>query len=496
MTSNIPLGNRIAWIDTARAYGIFLVYYGHLVESMGKMGNEAALAHTKLVYAFHMPLFILLSGYLAKSQLPGPWTFLKKQAATRLLPVVFFSVMMMPLIPLLESVMGWEGWDPAMKAEWVDDWPKLCKRLVPPHDGDQESDRTRLWERFAEPARQVARQGAGGADLSPAAKKTIVTAINTLLADRDLFSPESLAGRKLPYEIQQALDQGTTNLADGDAVRSHNLQLTWWTLYPEEEWWWEGGPYWKVWLKNVLTTLRGYPEFNWLTWFLICLFTVEGIHFLAVRFLTSSIRVAAAIPLFFAVGWFATLDLELKQDIWFIREGLLLYSFYLLGYLLRRIDIIERMESRWAPALLFIVSGAIVLGTFQLNPGSKMYTPVVLINLSQHGHPGYFALTAVAGCLATIALAYLSPPMRLLSTVGRNSLALMALNVFYFNFINYAIADALKLPPSHLQLALWCVAISMGAMALLTPLIWLLNRYVPQLVGRPSARGPWLPPLV
>jgi hypothetical protein len=300
-SSNLP-GNRIAWIDSARAYGIFLVYYGHLVESMGKMGNEAALAHTKLVYSFHMPLFILLSGYLAKSQLPGLWAFLKKQAATRLLPVVFFSMLMMPLTPLLESVMGWDGWDPAMKEEWVDDWSKLCKRLVPPYDGVQELARARLWERFDEPARQVTQQGATGADLSPAAKKTIVAAINKLLADRDLFSPESLAGRKLPYEIQQALDEGTANLTDREAVCSHNLQLTWWTLYPEEEWWWEGGSYWEIWTKKALKTLRGYPEFNWLTWFLICLFTVEGIHFLAVRFLTSSIRVAAAIPLFFVVG--------------------------------------------------------------------------------------------------------------------------------------------------------------------------------------------------
>ena len=66
MEGDRPVSARIDWLDIAKAYGVFLVYYGQLVEAVSEMGNEAALVQQKLIYAFHMPLFILLSAW------PGP----------------------------------------------------------------------------------------------------------------------------------------------------------------------------------------------------------------------------------------------------------------------------------------------------------------------------------------------------------------------------------------------------------------------------------------
>ena len=101
---------RITWLDSLRAWGIFLLFYGHLVESVHRMGHETALSQQKLIYSFHMPLFIVISGYLAKTAMPPLVPFLKKQAATRLLPVVFFSVFMMPLAPIGEWLADWDSW--------------------------------------------------------------------------------------------------------------------------------------------------------------------------------------------------------------------------------------------------------------------------------------------------------------------------------------------------------------------------------------------------
>lgn len=51
---------RTQWIDWAKTIGIWLVVFGHIPSS-----HKAV---TEFIYAFHMPLFFCLSGYLAKSR--------------------------------------------------------------------------------------------------------------------------------------------------------------------------------------------------------------------------------------------------------------------------------------------------------------------------------------------------------------------------------------------------------------------------------------------
>ena len=51
-------GNRIVWIDWAKAFGIFLVVFGHIKVSI----------LTEIIYYFHMPFFFILSGILYKDR--------------------------------------------------------------------------------------------------------------------------------------------------------------------------------------------------------------------------------------------------------------------------------------------------------------------------------------------------------------------------------------------------------------------------------------------
>lgn len=53
-----PLLNRLGWIDTAKAVGIVLVVLGH----SGALPWPAY----RVLYAFHMPMFFIISGYLLK----------------------------------------------------------------------------------------------------------------------------------------------------------------------------------------------------------------------------------------------------------------------------------------------------------------------------------------------------------------------------------------------------------------------------------------------
>ncbi|MBU1002870.1 MAG: acyltransferase family protein [Proteobacteria bacterium] len=82
--------------DIARFYGIVLVYYGHIIERIMYLKDPTAALHYKFIYSFHMPFFFLLAGFVAapgKAALP-PGRFLRQLAASRLVPYVFFSLLL------------------------------------------------------------------------------------------------------------------------------------------------------------------------------------------------------------------------------------------------------------------------------------------------------------------------------------------------------------------------------------------------------------------
>ena len=91
--------NRILVIDIARFYAIALVFYGHFIEELMLLKNPAAASQYKFIYSFHMVLFIVLAGYVAKESDVewGVSKFLKHRFFTRLLPFIFFTLLM--LIP-------------------------------------------------------------------------------------------------------------------------------------------------------------------------------------------------------------------------------------------------------------------------------------------------------------------------------------------------------------------------------------------------------------
>lgn len=61
-TSEGRSGNRIAWLDSAKGYAICLVVTGHAVTS-GALHD--------LIYLFHIPLFLMMTGVLYKPTRPG-----------------------------------------------------------------------------------------------------------------------------------------------------------------------------------------------------------------------------------------------------------------------------------------------------------------------------------------------------------------------------------------------------------------------------------------
>lgn len=106
MTTDIsrvaPAGGRLRWIDAARGAGIALVVAGHVLGALVTSGLVArdgfAQAQVDFLYAFHMPLFFVLSGLLAprasRGRLPGA---VAAKARTLLWPYLLWSGLLIAL---------------------------------------------------------------------------------------------------------------------------------------------------------------------------------------------------------------------------------------------------------------------------------------------------------------------------------------------------------------------------------------------------------------
>lgn len=57
--------DRLDWIDLSKGLGIILVVYGHVARGVNSAGLDFDLFNQidDVIYAFHMPLFFILSGY-------------------------------------------------------------------------------------------------------------------------------------------------------------------------------------------------------------------------------------------------------------------------------------------------------------------------------------------------------------------------------------------------------------------------------------------------
>lgn len=84
---------RILWVDTAKALGIFLVFWGHTLYS----GSHVASEINRAIYSFHMPMFFVLSGYVVKTENDNLGIYINKKYKRIILPALFFYVLTLPL---------------------------------------------------------------------------------------------------------------------------------------------------------------------------------------------------------------------------------------------------------------------------------------------------------------------------------------------------------------------------------------------------------------
>lgn len=84
------MANRDSYFDNARFFLIFFVVFGHMIQSYIQ-DQESIFALYKTIYAFHMPAFILISGYFAKGLCSKG--YIKNLAKKLLVPYLIFQGM-------------------------------------------------------------------------------------------------------------------------------------------------------------------------------------------------------------------------------------------------------------------------------------------------------------------------------------------------------------------------------------------------------------------
>ncbi len=367
---------RFLFIDMARFYAMVLVFYGHFIEEIMLLKNPTAAVQYKFIYSFHMILFIVLAGYVAKEEdsTLKIGAFMKSRFFSRLLPFIFFTLLMM----------------------------------IPP-----------------------------------------------------LFLNGKFFGLALP------------------SVAGYS--------------------------NGLLNTVFGMSSFCIPSWFLLLIIGVELVHYCMFRFLKdANIKILIAAVLFYVVGYFLNLKLDLFNPLkgrivgwnyFFIHEAITLYAFYLTGILLRRkVGTADKIPTI-ALAAGAVATFLIVLFTYALNKGPfnfHVYNYVVIL-FSSHGNLFLFPLTAMAGCAFILCLSKITPGQKILVWLGQNTLILMCLNGIFYHYINPGLAKrVLDLTGSAIGVTTSAIIVTLISLLLCMPIVFVLNKFIPQLVGKPKVSGPLL----
>jgi len=263
-------------------------------------------------------------------------------------------------------------------------------------------------------------------------------------------------------------------------------------------------------IQGLTLTAFGLPLFCVPSWFILMLFSIELLHYVAFRFLrASSSAILIGALLFYVAGYWLNLYFDVFNmakgrvvgwNYLFVHEAITMYAFYLVGiYLRRNPALIEKLPARlaWAGAVISIL---IVFFTFGLNTGpfNLNYHDSVVIMFSSHGSFIWFPLTALAGSLFVLFLARCTAPHPIISWMGKNTLILIFLNGVFYHYINPPVAKWVvgNLPGSFLSILQVGIFMTLVSLILCIPLIYLFTNYLPQLVGKPKTNGPLLKNLI
>lgn len=271
-------------------------------------------------------------------------------------------------------------------------------------------------------------------------------------------------------------------------------------------------PVWAFWLYNInelnytfffmgFNYILGKPSFDIITWFLICLFTCEvyalfiltkfqsqrSLLLIVVITLTAGVYLCNRFPP--TPGW-----LGLSTNIWYIQEAIVALGFYLAGYLaFPYLKNTFQKRNFLISSIITCIAGTILYYTYNLNAPAKDFT-VMMID-SVHGSIIPFLVSAFAGIILIIFVSSLIPASKSFLFIGQNTLILLGLNGIFHLFLNREIVEFFTPADNWISVTVYCIIVTDLSILVCVPFIYLFNKYIPQLMGKPNISGPLLPSL-
>lgn len=257
---------------------------------------------------------------------------------------------------------------------------------------------------------------------------------------------------------------------------------------------------WITVIEQILSYFRGKPMLNWVSWFLVCLFTCEV---LAYSFL-SQCRTRLQIQLFAWSSLFAGLLIcqhlpaitkvfSIQKNLWFIHESIVALGFYALGYSVFPVLKFLSSKKYLIKYGLFVLCLIVTCQSVAMNNPTNNF--VVMLITSQHGHILPFLIASLAGTLMVVTLSMLLPYSRVMAFIGKNGLVFLGLNGIFHHFVNQHLATMVSVHDSPLGVIAFCTFVTAVSLLITSPLVLFIHKKLPQLVGIPDTSGPFLPDL-
>jgi acyltransferase len=242
--------------------------------------------------------------------------------------------------------------------------------------------------------------------------------------------------------------------------------------------------------------IGGFPEYNIVTWFLICLFTAELILTL-LGLLNNNLKVINLFTglIFIISGYFITKHnlfvsgfTRVNLNFWYIHESLIAIGFYLTGNWIYPLIIKLESNKKWVMLLITLIISIL----FVMSQILIKNTDVVFMIISQHGDFFPFIIHSLLGALMVICIATLITPNKVMDYIGSNTIILLGLNGIFLQFVNSYIAKLTLFDNSWWFLTLNGILTTSISLLICYPIVLIINKYLPQLFGNPFKNGPLL----
>ena len=221
---------------------------------------------------------------------------------------------------------------------------------------------------------------------------------------------------------------------------------------------------------------------NWLQhatilWFITCLFVVENFFYFLTTYFRKDLVLFLALTGFGIIGAIDNLYMPIRLP-WGMNIAFTAVVFYGVGNILKRrvsLNIFNSLSTKLIAFFVFVVSSIVFCF---LNKRVDM-------NLNEFHNFFYFYISAMSGIFVCILMAQFIPHNKIMSYMGNNSFIIMALHSITFSLIKGFQFFILKIPlqvlENNFMVNLFYTIVSI---ILLFPIIYIINTYLPFIMGR------------